>query len=83
MRVKSESIKLRLLDDLEFPVIGDIEWEGTVTDRYFVFHGQRRRLVANPSIDFWKGYGVWLLDCHVEIASAYLASNTPRRMDTD
>lgn len=65
--VKTETIKLQMLDDFHLPVAGPVEWQGTVTDKFFEFQGVRRRLVANPSIDFWKGYGIWLKNVEVEV----------------
>jgi hypothetical protein len=66
VRLLSHKIVLELTDDLSLPVITNVIWEGTVTDRYFYFHGQRRRLIINPSLDFWKGYGVWALNVECE-----------------
>lgn len=81
IRARSNSIRLVLLDDLELPVARDVTWEGSVTDRYFEFKtGLVRRLVVDLSVDFWKGYGIWLRDVEVEVLhDADMGSNSPDR----
>lgn len=48
-------------------VAEDVTWEGTTTDRYFYYKGERRRLIVNHTVDFWDEYGIWQRDTECEI----------------
>lgn len=64
--VRSQSIRLQILDGLHLPVAGQVEWKGVVTDEFFEFESVNRRLVR-PVVDFYCGYGVWLRNVEVEV----------------
>lgn len=67
VRVISNTIRLQATMDYEKTVAENVTWEGTVTDTYAVFKGLERRLLINPSIDFWFDSGVWLQNVECEV----------------
>lgn len=51
----------------ELIVAENVTWEGTTTDCFEEFRGEKRRLIIDHTIIPWAGHGTWQLDTECEV----------------
>jgi hypothetical protein len=67
-RVRVTSKLIRWVERGEDMLIAqNLTWEGTTTNCYEIFRGEKRRLIVCHSIPLWSGTGTWQTDCECEV----------------
>jgi len=69
VRITSKLIRWRECGE-DMKVGENVTWEGTTTDYYEVFRGERRRLITDHTIALWRGTGIFQTDCECEVTAS-------------
>ena len=76
-RVRLTSKLIRWVEHHSIRKVGvGVTWEGTTTDKYFFYKGEKRRLLVDHTVN-WPEYGIWQKDTECEIIKLSATEKKP------